>query len=448
MENIKYLLYPKKIAVIGASRDKRKVGRIIFDNLLWSGKDVIPVNPKADKIGRKKAYPSILEVPKEIDLAVIAVKNFIVPKVLKEAGEKGVKATIIISAGFSEVGNRDLEEEIIRISKEYNIATLGPNCLGVINTKEKLNATFMKAPERWEGYAIVSQSGALGAGLIDMLKEEGMGYFISVGNQAVLKIGDFVEFLSEDKNIDSIGIYMESTKDGRRFYEVLKKSDKNIFVLKSGRTKAGELAARSHTGAMVTDDKVYSFVIKQARKVRVNNLLEFTYSLLLSSKGEIRGKKVMILTNSGGPGVMLADFLEENGFEIVKLDKNLIKEINKILPEEWSHGNPIDVLGDADSKRFREVLEILKKRKDIFDILVICLTPLVMTDVENIAREVVNFRRETGKFIVTNFIGGKKMKKGIEILRKGGILNIEDPEILSRVLRYVYLSNAYKVNRT
>lgn len=446
MENIKYLFYPKRIAVIGASRNKNKVGRIIFENLKASDKDVTPINPKSKRIGGRKSYPSILDVPGDIDLAVIAVKNVIVPKVLKECGEKGVKACIIISAGFSEIGRKDLENEIVKISKEYEIATLGPNCLGLINSKEKLNATFMDAHLKWENYAIISQSGALGAGILDYIRLEniGIGYFVSVGNQAVLETEDFVEYLSQEDGIRSIGVYIESIKKGRRFLDILKKSKKKVFILKAGKTKAGIKAAVSHTGALVTEDRIYSFVIKQARKVRVDSLEEFLKSLIISAREEISGDKVLIVTNSGGPAVLLSDYLEEEGLKVIELPSKLVNELNTVLPKEWSHGNPIDLLGDANSERYQKVLEILEKYKKLYDIIVFCLTPLSMTDIENISREIMKFKEKTKKFVITNFIGGKRISSGIRILRKNGIENFMDGRLLARVLRYCVTSNTYK----
>ena len=438
--DLRYLFHPKRIAVIGASRNRKKVGRIIFENLLKSDKEIVPINPNAKEICGIKAYPTILEFPKKIDLCVIAVRNILVPRVLKECGEKGVKACIIISAGFSEIGRKDLEEEIIKISREYEMAVLGPNCLGLINSKERINATFMDVHLKWENYAIISQSGALGAGILDYLKDLGIGigYFISVGNQAVLSVGDFLDYLSNEEDLESIGIYIESVKNGRKFFNSLRNSEKNIFVLKSGRTSAGIRAAISHTGALVTEDKIYSFVIKQAGKVRVDSLEEFLGSLILSSRDRIPGKRIVIITNSGGPAVLLSDYLEENGFEIVRLPEDLVRRLNEVLPKEWSHGNPIDLLGDADSKRYREVLNILEDYGKIFDLVIFCLTPLSMTDVENISKEIIRFRRNIGKPVITNFIGGNRIKEGIKILRDGGIQNFFDGRLLARVLKHVY----------
>ncbi len=432
--DIDALFFPKRVAVIGASRDPKKVGRIIFENVLKSGIETFPINPNAEEISGVKCYPSILDIPRSVDLAVIAVKNVLVPKVLKECGEKGVKACIVISAGFSEIGRIDLENEVKDIAKEYDIAVLGPNCLGLLNSKKNLNATFMRLDLRWESYAIISQSGALGAGILDRISS--IGYFVSVGNQALLGIEDFLEYFSSREDVRAIGIYLESVRDGRRFYNALRNCEKEVFVLKAGRTKSGSRAARSHTGALMTEDRIYSFAIKQAGKVRVYSLEEFLNCLLISSRELPRGDRVLIVTNSGGPAVLLSDYLEESGLKVVGIPRRVLEELNSTLPKEWSHGNPIDLLGDATSERYRKVLEILS-REDFYDIVIFCLTPLAMTDVENIVEEIIRFKKRTGKLVLTNFIGGKSIKKGLERLSEEGIPNFEDGELLARVLSFL-----------
>ncbi len=437
-------LYPKRIAVIGASRNPNKVGRIVFENLLQSGKEVIPINPNAEEITGIKCYPSVLDYPKEIDLAVICVRNFIVPKVLEECGKKGIKAVIIISAGFSEAGNQELEKELIEIANKYGIKFLGPNCFGIVFPKEKLNTTFMKLKIKEGKAAFISQSGALGAGLLQKFEREGIGIyaFISVGNQAVLTLEDWIRFFDKT-DCSGVAVYMESTKNGRVFLDTLKQSKKKIFILKAGRTEKGSKAALTHTGAITTQDILYTAAIKQAKKVRVDSLEELVNLIyFLSFYEEISGKRVVVVTNSGGPAVILTDELESAGLELIDLPKPLLDSLNKILPPRWSHSNPIDLTGDATPERFKRVFELLQQHANLFNILICILTPLQMTQPMEVAKLLGEFKEKTGKMVIANFIGVKK--EVIDLLERKNIPNFELPELISKTLKYLAQYTKYE----
>ncbi len=415
---------PKRIAVIGASRHKEKVGHVIFKNV----KDkAIPVNPNARKILGKKCYPSILDVPGKIDLAVIAVKAELVPKVLEEAGKKGVKAAIVVSAGFSEVGNEELEEKVVGIAKKYGLRLLGPNCLGVITPVN--NISFFEGKFRKGKISIISQSGALGVAILDILLKEGIGIhsFISVGNAADVSISELIEYLERKKDVEAIGIYVESVRDGNAFFKALKKAKKPIVILKGGKTKIGMETAKSHTAAIATSGKIYKGICLQTGCIWTESLKEFMLTLRLATRRV--GKRVVVVSNAGGLAVLLADSLSKYGFELVKLDKALM-ELDKVLPKSWNRRNPIDIVGDAPPERYRKTLEIVSRRLK-FDVCIVALTPQAMSMPYETAKLLKRYN------VITLFVGGKKVEKAIRLLNSFTV-NFDDPEMLARCLAKVY----------
>jgi len=427
-QTMKEFFEPKSIAVIGASRNRGKVGNAIFRNLLRSKAKVYPINIKAKKVEGRKAYDKVFKV----DLAIIAIPAPYVPQVLEECGKVGVKHAIIISAGFSEVGRKDLSEEVLKIVRKYGIRVVGPNCLGIVNTRW-MNATFFEGMPEKGGISIISQSGALGVALLDRMIEEGIGLskFISVGNMLDLGIEDFVEYLNGDRDTKVIALYVESLKRGRKFLEVVKRCEKPVVVLKAGRGEAGKKAASSHTGAMAGSFEVYDGVFRQYGLKRVDDVNEFFKLSQVLEKRTIKGKKVVVVTNAGGPGVLAADACEHFGMKMVKLPKEVIKELNSVLPSAWSHNNPIDIIGDARAERYKKVFETLSKY-DFYDLLLCILTPQMMTEPEKTAVELAKLSRKKRCFAC--FMGGEKVKGAKKLLKRKGVLNFEEPWEAFKVL--------------
>lgn len=423
----------KKIAVIGASRYKGKVGYEIFRNLIKGNKDVFPINPKAKKICGRKVYSSVLEVNENIELAIIAVPAKVVPKVLMECGKKKIKNVIIISSGFSEIGNKKLEDELKKIAEAYKIRIIGPNCLGVINPYENLNATFFKKMPKKGKIAFISQSGALGVAILDWAIQNNVGFslFVSVGNSLDISFPELIKYLNKDKKTKAICLYIEGLKDGRKFMEAVSK--KPVIVLKGGLTKSGEIAAKTHTAALISDAGIYRGAFKQCGTIQVENLYQlfeiakyFVYGKFLS------GNKGLIITNAGGVGVLASDAFERNGLKIAKIPESVIKKLNSVLPEHWSKRNPIDVGGDARPERYRKVMKIIG-RKRFYDFLFFALTPQTMTNPEAVAKILIKFQKEKKIPCFSCFMGGKAVKKAKEIL-DAKILNFSEPEEGAKVI--------------
>jgi len=426
---------PKRIAVIGASRSPKKVGHDIFKSLLDAKKKVYAINPNAKKILGKKAYPSILDVKEKIDLAIIAVPSKIVPIVMKDVVKKKVPYTIIISSGFSEIGNEKLEKEIIEMAKNKT-KILGPNCLGIINPHSKLNASFFdKIPQKGK-IAFISQSGALGVAILDwaIKNKIGLSSFVSIGNAADIKFHDLINYFEKDKKTKVICLYIESVKEGKKFLKSLKSSKKPIIILKAGKTKAGEKAAFSHTAALATSDKVYDGIIKQGKAIRVDTLYQlFEVAQMFALGQNPKGKRVLIITNAGGPGVIASDAFENAGMEIVKLPEKIIKKLNKILPKHWSHGNPIDIVGDALPERYKKTLKIVEK-ENFFDLIFVIVTPQSMTNPSEVAKIITRVNKKTKYPIFCCFMGGYAVSEARRIVKKNGILNFLEPGYAADVI--------------
>jgi acetyltransferase len=408
----------RTIAVIGAAREEHKVGHIIFKNLLQSRHiRVFPVNPNAETILGQRCYKDIFEIPYDIDCLVIAIKAELVADILKEAHKKRVNCAIIISSGFKENGNPEAEEQIKKIAEKSGIEILGPNVLGVINPYKNINASFFEGMPEKGKIAFLSQSGAIGTALLDMaIKEKiGLSGFVSLGNMAMLDFSDFIEHFAKDEKTKMIALYLESLPEGkgRRFIEVCKKISKikPIIAIKAGKTKKGAEAAKTHTAALASERGVYEGVFKQAGIIEVNNLNEiFSISNIFSKIGWL-GKKACIITNSGGLGVLCSDCLTTNKIEIPQIPENIKAELNKILPKEWSHNNPIDVLGDALADRYHKTIKLLENEK-FFDFFIILLTPQYMTQPLETAKTLI----ESKKPVIACFAGGRKVDNAVGFL--------------------------------
>ncbi len=432
-----FIFKPKSVAIIGASTKPGKIGHILVENLIKEGYPgkIYPVNPKASEILGLKCYPSVKEIQDQVDLAVIAIPAPGVPAVVKDCGEAGIKGVVIISAGFKETGEQGakLEKEVVEIARSYGIKVVGPNCLGVINTYFKLNATFaehMPPPGR---VSFFSQSGALGVALIDWAIENnfGFGKFVSLGNKADLNESDFLEYFGADEDTDIILGYIEDVKDGKRFLEVAQRvaRKKPVIIIKSGSTEAGARAASSHTGALAGSDKAFTAAFKKAGIIRAYGIKELFEIAEIFKSGKLpEGNRLLVVTNAGGPGIIAADAADKRGIKLDPMSRESIEELVKKLPPEASLYNPVDVIGDATSERYRVVLEQAIKDEVVQGICVI-LTPQAMTDVENIADEVIKTNEKTKKPIFACFIGGQGVKQGVKMLKEASVPCFEDPVI-------------------
>lgn len=399
------LFSPKSIAVIGASTRPGSVGNDIAKNLIKSdfrGK-VFLVNPKGGELFGKTCFPSISEISEDVDLVIIIVPAAIVPGVLREAGEKMVRAAVIISAGFRETGpaGQALEEEIIRIATEYKMELLGPNCLGFIRPKLFLNASFASTMPVSGPIAFFSQSGALTSAFLDITKQAlGFSTFASIGNKATLNETTLLAHFAADDASKVIGFYTEGLTDATSIIaagEMLLKKKKPVIALKSGTTEAGTSASSSHTGAVAGSDAAYTALFRQAGILRATNFQDLLELLAIFAHNPLpSGNRVAIITNAGGLGVLATDAVIENGLELATLHPNTIALLKSVLPPAGNCQNPIDVLGDALADRYEQALNIVAQDEAV-DMLLIILTPQTMTEDEKTATAVVQLKKTLSK---------------------------------------------------
>jgi len=432
------ILNPKTVALIGATDRPGSVGLSLCKNLITGSKNrkIFFINPFNRKVLNKKTYPSVGLIKDKIDLVVIAIPSRFVLGVVEESVKKNVGAIIIISSGFAETNKEGevLQQKIVKILKEAQIPLLGPNCLGVVRPEINLNASFAFATPPEGGIAFISQSGALVGSIIDrsFLENYGFSVVISYGNGAGLNLCDFLELLKEDKKTKVIGVYLEAIKDGERFIRVAKEvgKTKTILVLKSGKTKIGQKTALSHTAALSSSHNIYSAAFRQAGVLEVETITELFNNLKALSWQPKCDNGIAIVSNSGGCGVLLADYCEEVGIKLTKLDEKLFKKINnsKGMDRIINSGNPIDIFGDALSNRYEITLNNLLAQKNVHGV-IITQTLQAMTTVEKNAKIIVKIKEKwPNKPIVTLFMGGKNIAKGINLLEKNKIPNYFDPK--------------------
>jgi acetyltransferase len=437
IKDLDRIFNPGSIAVIGASNKKGSVGYTLFNNLIGSGYEgvVYPVNKTASSIQGIHSYARIDQVPRKIDLAIIAVPAKGVPDIMRECGESGVGAAIIISAGFKEIGakGKDLEDEVLDIASEYGIRFTGPNCLGVIRPKIHLNASFAQLMPDDGNIAFISQSGALCTAVLDWCYHRGIGFssFVSLGSMADVTFADLIDYFGMDPSTNSIILYIEALKDVRGFMSAARHfaRTKPIVVVKSGRFKQSAKAATSHTGAMAGDDDLYDAAFKRAGIVRVTEVEElFDCTAALNSQTRPRGNRLAIVTNAGGPGVMATDALLSKGGELAELSAETIEELDNFMPSFWSHGNPVDIVGDATPDLYRDATSVVLKDPNVDGILLI-LTPQSMSDSKQTAKYIaeLNFK-DIGKPALASWMGEASVESGRRILESGGIPSFETPE--------------------
>ena len=437
---------PKTVAVIGATEKAGSVGRTVLWNLISSpfGGTVFPVNPKRENILGIKAYPSIKDIPDPIDLAVIVTPAPTVPAIITDCVDSGVKGAIVISAGFKEIGpeGAKLEEQILKEARRGKMRIIGPNCLGVMNPLTGLNATFATAAAQPGNVAFISQSGALCTSVLDWSFKEHVGFsaFVSIGSMLDVGWGDLIYHLGDDPHTNSIVIYMETIGDARSFMSAAREVAlaKPIIVIKPGRTEGAARAAASHTGSLTGSDEVLEAAFRRCGVLRVKNIGDiFAMAEVLSKQPRPKGPNLTILTNAGGPGVLATDALITSGGKLAELSAQTLDELNEILPPQWSHNNPIDILGDASPERYAQSLEVAAKDENSDGLLVI-LTPQAMTDPTATAEALKAYAQSYDKPFLASWSGGKDIAAGEAILNKAGIPTYMYPDNAAEAFTYMW----------
>ncbi|MDH7592911.1 MAG: acetate--CoA ligase family protein [Methanomicrobiales archaeon] len=424
---------PESIAVVGASGDPKKLGYIIFRNLLRYRGRLYAVNPKRAEVLGHPAYASLLDIPGEVDMVVIAVPAKLVPQVLEDAGRRHVKHAVVISAGFRESGEggRVLEEEIIEISKRHHIRLLGPNCLGIILPHKGINATFQALNPKQGHIALISQSGAIVATIVDWSIPRGIGFsaVISLGNQADLGFEEFLNYFSLDDRTRAVILYVEEIRNGRRFIEVVSgiTTSKPVIAIKSGSSGRGREVAASHTGALAGEYEVYLAAFRKSGVIPAKSLKEAFYvAELLASEGYPRGVRAIVITSAGGFAVMASDYAEIFGVRMIDLPPDAIEEMSTFLPYAWNRKNPMDIVGDAGADRYARVFDVMIKYQHLWDIAFVIGIPSATLNPNHLAHEIVRFSRNTENMIVGCLLGGDSVRSGVGVLREHDIPNFED----------------------
>jgi acetyl coenzyme A synthetase (ADP forming)-like protein len=443
--NLEAFFEPASVAVIGASSCPSKLGHAVLKNLVEGGYVqrgiVVPINPTASEILGCRAYPSVLDVPHPIDLAVIIVPHPQVPQVLRACGQKGIPSAIVISAGFREAGVAGVERErqLVAIASEFNIRLVGPNCLGVIDTFTPLNASFAAGVPPRGPMAFMSQSGALGAAILDWAQAGrlGLSKFVSLGNKADVNEIDLLQAWARDEHTRVILIYSEELANGQEFIHAAREVTrvKPIIAMKSGVTPSGARAVSSHTGSLAGSEQAYEAAFRQAGVLQASSLESlFDIALGIGYQPLLQGDRIAIVTNAGGPGILAADALERAGLTVAHFKLQTIKTLKQHLPDTASATNPVDVLGDASPERYRFALETVAADPNV-DGLLAMLVPLAVLDVEAMAEAVVSLAGRIQKPVLACFMGETLMAGGIDILRSHSIPNYPFPEPAANVFR-------------
>ena len=425
------ILSPKSIAVIGASDKPGSVGATITSNIMNGFKGAVyPVSPSRDAVFSKKAYKSVLDIPKPVDLAVIVIKNTLVASVLKECGRKKIRGAVIITAGFKEVDEEGarMERELKDIAAKYKIDVIGPNCLGVMNldSKTMMNSTFLKITPKSGKIALVSQSGAICAALVEDASAQGIGFsaVVSMGNKAAMSEVDILKILAAHKQTKVIVMYLEDMGDGQEFLKVCKNITKQlkkpVLILKSGRSPEGAKAAMSHTGALMGSDEIYDALLRQAGAIRVDTMEElFDYATAFSKQPLPVGGDLVIVSNAGGPAIISTDACSRLKIKMAKID-SIRPKIDAVIPPWGSSRNPVDIVGDADYERFRGVLDRVLKHPNVGSVISMC-TPSGTLDYDGLARVIVQMSKKYKKTMLASLMGLDEGITNREILAAGNV---------------------------
>jgi acetyltransferase len=444
------LFEPQSVAVFGASDRAGSVGTLVFRNMIEDGfqGDVYPINPKHGEVQGRKAYPNLDSLGKPVDLAVITTPAATVPGIVESCGERGVRAAAILSAGFRELGPEGLklEKALVENARRHGLRFIGPNCLGVMRPRIGLNSTFNRGGASPGKIALVSQSGALCTAVLDWAAANGIGFstVVSTGISADIDFGDVLDYLVSDPQTESILLYIEGVHQARSFMSGLRAAArvKPVIALKVGRHPAGSRAALSHTGSLVGADDVFESALRRAgvvRGLRIGSL--FSAASTLSSGMRARGERLAIITNGGGPGVMAADYAADLGLPLAQLSQPTLDQLNQALPATWSHGNPVDIIGDATPERYARTVEICMRDNDVDGLLVI-LTPQAMTDPTAVAQALSALKPRHNKPLLACWMGHIQVEEGRRVLCQGNLPTFHTPE--AAVEAFSCLVNHYR----
>jgi len=436
VENLDKIFKPKSIAVIGASNNEGSAGYRIFRNLIGSGYKgtVYPVNPKQESIQGVQAYPTVKDLPKVVDLAIISTPSKIVLDVVEQCGKIGIIGIVVISAGFKEIGEegKELEKKLLKIKNKYDLRIIGPNCVGFIIPNLNLNATFAGSMPEKGNIALFSQSGAICGAILDWAASAKVGFsaFVSVGSMLDVDFGDLIDYFGMDQYTRSILLYIEAITKAKKFMSASRSFTrvKPVIVIKAGRYKEGAKAASSHTGALAGEDAVYDAAFQRAGMVRVKEIGDlFNCSSILAKQPRPTGPNLAIITNAGGPGVLATDAIIEKGGKLASLSKETLDKLDRILPPYWSKSNPIDIIGDADEKKYQQVIEICIEDPTIDSILVLCV-PQVMANPNILADKIIDVSKKSTKPILTSLVGEESVYHARQILNRNNIPTYSTPE--------------------
>ena len=426
------LFTPGSIVQFGASDREDSVGGVVFKNLLSSGfkGPIYAINPKRDVVQGEPAFKSLEEIDGPIDLAVVATPAKSIPGIVQACGERGIRMMLILSAGFRETGpeGRRLEDQVTQLARRFGIRLMGPNCLGIIRPDIGLNATFGNNNAKPGNLAFVSQSGAICTAILDWAAQNDIGFstVVSTGIGADLDFGDYLDYLTYDPKTKAILLYIEGISNSRRFMSSLRAAAriKPIIALKVGRHAAGAKASVSHTGALVGSDETFSAALSRSGVLRVETIGQLFASARALSSTNYRhpSERLVIITNGGGPGVMAADRATDQGIELSSLSENTIKRLNEVLPDVWSHANPVDLIGDAPPKRYEQAIDICLDDPGV-DGAIVILTPQAMTRPTEVAQAVIDSAAKTNKPVMTSWMGGTQIQDARELFNNAHVPN-------------------------
>jgi acetyl coenzyme A synthetase (ADP forming)-like protein len=424
---------PESIAVIGASNDETKWGGRILKNILGGYKGLVyPVNTREKQVQGVASFPSVMDIPGKVDLAVIAIPAQFVLRVVEECGEKGVRGLVVVSAGFSETGSAgaELEQELVSLVRKYGMRMIGPNTLGIVNKTVNLNATVIGRLPSEGTISFITQSGTLGLAIAEWTIDMGLGLckVISTGNKADTDDVDLIEYLDKDPATGVIAMYAEGIKRGREFMKAARRTKKPIIAIKTGRSKRGAKAVFSHTGSIAGSDEVYSAAFRQAGILRVDTIDEvFDAALAFSCQPLPIGNNVAIISNGGGASIVATDECEKRGMNIVDLSDETKEKIIKAIPEFASGSNPVDTAGSSSYKVYLEVIQALLIDPNV-DALIVIYVHTLMSNAIPPAEAVVEMKRKNSKPIIACWMGGAGTEQGVEILKSGCLPNYSVPE--------------------
>ncbi len=444
MYDLKPIFEPKSVAIIGAAREPGKIGNVIVRNFVDSGftGEIYPVNPNATEVDGLKCYKSVLAIPKKVDSAVIAIPARLVPQALEECGRKGVRGVVVISGGFAEVGNYELEAQLATIAKKYGMAVVGPNCLGVVNPSAKVDSIFLPTYKMGRpkvgGVAFIMQSGAVGSTILDLIAREGFGIskFVSYGNAAVVDETDLLEYLAKDKQTRIIILYIEGVKRGKEFFKATKKlaKIKPIVAIKAGTTEVGASAAKSHTGSLAGNYAAYHALFRQNRVIEARTLDEvFDFAKIFETQPHCTGKRVAIITNGGGMGVLTTDAVIENGMELAEFTEETRAKVKETMPLTVNARNPLDLTGDADASRYEAALNLAYGDPTVDAIIVITLFQTVSLD-SRVVDVVVKAAGKGEKPLITIALGGEYTEMQRRALESSGVPSYASPSAAAKSL--------------